>query len=232
MPTQWKINILNGVEIEGKTEADWKARGTGTVKPNADERLLLGCLACCFPETQTGEETAEMLWPADRSTGGVGDRSTLQSHLRARLAAMGITEKIVVGRANTGVGLNPQCVTTDLQEFTEIMKKKTDQLSIEDLRRAIALYGRGNLLGRYGYYKPIIKVKGPESKIEDKVFGWVSTKKAEVDRLYCIALCQIVNVLTVEEDLEEALRCYNRLKAIQVEIVIAQPDWKGWCRTR
>jgi len=151
--------------------------------------LLLAYLAYYPDRSHSREELAEMLWPdCDPEFARQNLRQALAS-LRRHLEPPSVPSGAVLVAKQARISLNSAHVTTDVAEFTRLLKAATSATSnarkIEKLKRAVDIY-RGDLLP--GYYEE-----------------WVQRERLHLEDLLVSALQSLIYACEVEGQVDEAI---------------------------
>src|SRR4051794_6036636 len=155
---------------------------------------LLGYLACFLHRSHPRDLLIELFWPeVDVESGRASLRSALPL-LRRLLEPPGVTPGSLLLADRQMVRLDPQRVTTDVQEFERDLQAAARAGSPSEqvvlLERALAGYG-GELLP--GYYEP-----------------WVLTERERLADAFVAALRQLAAARALQGDFEGAIEADRR----------------------
>lgn len=141
----WRIEMLGGLKVRFGDREVTRFRTQKTAS-------LLAYLACRLGRPQSREVLAELFWPESDTATARNNVSVALSSLRSLLETpqRGGVELFVADRQS--VGLNPEAVSVDVDEFRRAWRAaagRTGAERLEALERALAAYGGELLPGFY-----------------------------------------------------------------------------------
>ncbi|MBV9470146.1 MAG: response regulator [Abitibacteriaceae bacterium] len=150
---------------------------------------MLAYLAYHFPYAHRRDELVDHLWPDCELEAGRNRLRVTLTHLRQDMATVGSPGSSVLQSGRTCVGLNPDCVSTDLAEFDRLLKLAEstpiagDRMKLLD--SAIKLY-HGPAMA--GYYE-----------------SWVVAAQMRVEVRFFQALTQLIEDSERANELQKSL---------------------------
>ena len=192
MAAQCRIELFGGLRV---TVGDRTITRFRTQKTAA----LLAYLAYHRDRIHPRETLIGLLWPWSGPDAGLNSLSTALSSLRHQLEPPGVSPRTVLIADRESVGLNPEGVATDVNEFALALRtaRKTTAAAErrEHLGAAVALY-RGELLS--GLYE-----------------DWITQEQVQLSEQFARALSGLIRLLVRQGDTAAAIDHARR--AIQVD---------------